>query len=126
MTKTNSVTLERLTYEVKSFLHEKKLDLIIEPKVYYHSLFDGLVVSLQQRVHAEVIHKGEVPLHYKVPTSWWQMLKRDVLRRPFKQKEIVEWFSIKEYFKYPEFRPSLPNEPFVLEVQVEKEFEDAE
>lgn len=118
-------TLEReFRYSIRKMIG-KELQWLdnVRIKAYKDHIIGEMVVQLDRYVWAEHIGEGEghVEFHYRKPSSWWQMFKRDVLpwwvskRWPVKHEQyhVVRTVPLKVYAQYPDFVP--PNNNLGME-----------
>ena len=105
--------INHVELEIIPIMFEKKvskLDVRLHmPEV--HRFYDALTDSVVYQFRAYVLGESQKPITFdSVPTSWWQMLKRDhaprwfVKRFPVKSKTV----TIDAKVFYPDLRVSVP------------------
>lgn len=108
----SKLQLEALTIRLKQVLSEHLLSAKVDAALDAWS--DRIIVSVQGYIWQEKLEDLTVPVSFRVPTTWWQMLKRDyapawfIDRFPVRMKTVTKKVRYKTYGKFPEYRYVAP------------------
>jgi len=115
MTEEQERKLKQLKIEVTSSLLEKDLDNF-SIEYIQDWMTRSIFLKWKKFVMVDQLIDEPVVEEYEVPTSWWEMFKRDILKRKnikTEKKEVIFWFH--RYRVYPNLPPIPREKHFYME-----------